>query len=451
MARGNPQFLAQIRAMQQMAQQNAPQPGNRPQPSLPFYPGIPNMPRSPRQSPSRLGKNRAAKDPEKAFGALSKLAKKMNPQQLQQLQQGMGNIFGQNFKGPNAVNKAAEALGGMINEKTYRGPELGPGEGKHATAGAIQNLLSQMGFTGPGRPGGPGINPPGPPPPPVGINPPPGQPPIGFPPGPPGVMGQPSLNLGGIQGPMGMTAQQGSFQPMGMAQAQGGAQLPALGQTVQQQQFAKRQQGESAPSGTVGAPSATQNPASVGAENPNIQNSSANKSPVISSNTTPNYGTGNQFGAGGALGPGVSTGQLQSAITGSDMLNTGPATAGQIFQAQYNPLINMAGQSDIMGQLSTPGRSNVGGQYGTGGLANIAQQTAANQAAMQGAQGAQGLIAGNVQQQMGAQQLASQFDVTGRQQQIQHQNAMLQPATAGVASGFGQAIQGMNKMPQFLG
>ena len=111
----------------------------------------------------------------------------------------------------------------------------------------------------------------------------------------------------------------------------------------------------------------------------------------------------------------------------------------------------MAGKTDIMNQLSTPGRSNVGGQYGTGGLVNIAQQTAANQAAMQGNQGAQQLIGGNLQQQLGAQQLASQFDLAGRQQNIQHLNAMLQPATAGVASGFGQAIQGMNKMPQFLG
>ena len=111
----------------------------------------------------------------------------------------------------------------------------------------------------------------------------------------------------------------------------------------------------------------------------------------------------------------------------------------------------MPGQTDIMGQLSTPGRSNTMGQYGTGGIAGIAQQTAANQAAQQGIQGAQGLIAGNVQQQMGAQQLGSQFDLAQRQQQVQHLGAMLQPALSGVSAGFGQALQGGNKMPQFLG
>lgn len=399
----------------------APQPpGVSPQPPAAQPPGVPP------QSTADPGTNRAIKNPEKAFGALNKLKKNLSPEKRKQLEMGVNNIFGGNITGQINQDQAAQT----------------------------QNLFGQTGIAGPGNPAFQA-----PPPPPA-----PAQTPVRVSdpstfqpaaPSAPQVMGQPSLNPGDVQGTMGMQAPAQS--------------PPTLGQTVEQQQLAKKQQGESAPSGTVGAPSATQHPASVGAENPNIQNSSASKSPVISSNTTPapltnnpalggggpppppNYGTGNQFGAGGALGPGVSTGQLQSAITGSNMLNTGPATAGQIFQAQYNPLINMAGKTDIMNQLSTPGRSNVGGQYGTGGLANIAQQTAANQAAMQGTQGAQGLISGNVQQQMGAQQLASQFDITGRQQQIQHQNAMLQPALAGVASGFGQAIQGMNKMPQFLG
>ena len=315
----------------------------------------------------------------------------------------------------------------------------------------MQNLLSQMGITGPGNPGNPGINPPGPPP--VGINP-PGPPPVGInPPGPPPATGGPRVSnpdtfFGGQQ-----PTQQAGGPQLDLGPVKGGAigaapqdaQPPTMKQTIQQQQFAKQQQGGDAASGTGGTPSATQTAAPSGINN-NL-NASSNKTPAIS---TPNYGTGNQFGTSG-LGQGVTTGQLQGAVTGSSILNTGPATAGQIQQAQYNPLINMAGKTDIMNQLSTPGRSNVGGQYGTGGLVNIAQQTAANQAAMQGNQGAQQLIGGNLQQQLGAQQLASQFDLAGRQQNIQHLNAMLQPATAGVASGFGQAIQGMNKMPQFLG
>ena len=400
----------------------APQPpGVPPQPPAAQPPGVPPQPTA------GPGTNRAIKDPEKAFGALNKLKENLSPEKRKQLEMGVNNIFGGNITGQINQDQAAQT----------------------------QNLFGQTGIAGPGNPAFQA-----PPPPPA-----PAQTPVRVSdpstfqpaaPSAPQVMGQPSLNPGDVQGTMGMQAPAQS--------------PPTLGQTVEQQQLAKKQQwrppGEKV-SNAQGTPSATQTAAPGGVNN-NLD-ATANKSPAISSNTTPapalnnpalnsggpspppNYGTGSQFGAGGALGPGVSTGQLQSAITGSNMLNTGPATAGQIFQAQYNPLINMAGKTDIMNQLSTPGRSNVGGQYGTGGLANIAQQTAANQAAMQGTQGAQGLISGNVQQQMGAQQLASQFDITGRQQQIQHQNAMLQPALAGVASGFGQAIQGMNKMPQFLG
>lgn len=282
----------------------------------------------------------------------------------------------------------------------------------------MQQMLGQMGLVGPG------VNQPGLPPgammqqqaPPVRVN-----NPNAF------FGGQQPINPGAMQGTMGM-------QPISTPR-----------QTVQQQQFAKQQQGGGAPAGAGGAPSAT--PQSVPMGNNNNLNASANTTPAISS---PNYGAGTQFGAG-PMTPGVTTEQLQSAISDSPVLGTGPATAGQIFQAQYNPLINMAGRADIMNQLSTPGRSNVGGQYGTGGFANTVQQMAATDAANKGVQGAQGLIAGNVQQQLGAQQLASQFDTTARQQHIQHLNAMLQPAAAGAASGFGQAIQGMTKMPQFLG
>ena len=497
MSRGSKEFLASLpgggnmEAIRELLQQqlgNAP--GGPPAGKPPRFSGSMPMIRDDGRRQALL--DRAIKDPKKAFSALSKMAKNFSPEQKQQLQKGLNNIMGQrydrsggaepgsmigqniDFNDPNAFEQAANIFGNFtgrdeLNKLLHSVPnkKTGLGRGKdfkaHADslddhregysykslnsqnrkANAIFKLLGQMGISGfedwaggrdggrkmwddpiaPGQPGQPGINPPGPPP--VGINPPPKN----------------MLDLsGGMSGTMGMTPQQG------------GASTPTLGQTVQQQQFARQQQGATA---TGGGPSATQTASPSGVNN-NL-NATANTTPSTATPpasqapyTPPDYGTGTSFGIG-ALTPGVTTEQLQSAVSGSPLLNTGPATAGQIFQAQYNPLINMAGQADIMGQLSTPGRSNVGGQYGTGGLANIAQQTAANQAVGQGLQGAQQLIAGNVQQQLGAQQLASQMDTARRQQQVQHLGAMLQPALSGVSSGFGQAIQGMTKMPQFLG
>jgi len=537
---------------------------------------------------------RAKKDPGKAFGALGKLAKKMNPQQLQQLQQGMSRIMGQNIGGLGAAGQAANAFGNFTSDQQMQDmfkqmPSIGLGGDGPMSAGGltpgmlqnsqgvkgmqIQQLLANMGLTGPGSgtqaQGGyrpqPGVT--GGPTPPT-----PGQSlqdiakqqamdrisrlkdrdvkkggpdldasqlkelekqafnmrndpernqnkeelfrkQFGRPTNPqqtqemknifqkmsgmpkselknymeslrndPRFQGneqaytraagqqmrgeqagaQQPLNLGGIQGPMGMTAQQGSVQPMGMAPPQGGAQPPTMRQTVQQQQFAKQQQGGASGAAAGGAPSATQTAAPKGVNN-NLT-ATANTTPATASTTPPatptfpdasaaysppNYGSGTQFGAG-AMTPGVTTDQLQGAVTGSPLLNTGPATAGQISQAQYNPMINMPGQADLMNQFSTPGRSNTMGQYGTGGLANTANQMAANQAAQQGIQGAQGLIAGNVQQQLGSQQIGSQMDMAQRQQQLQHITSMLGPAVSGAASGFNQAIQGMTGMPRFL-
>ena len=240
-AQGQPNLAELIqRLQQQKAGGNAPHPGPQ---TFPAGPGMlenaratPGLP--PGASPGLHNRHRAINDPKKAFGALSKLTKKMNPQQLQQLQQGMGNIFGQNFGGLGAGNQAAEALQNM-SDKPAGG---GPGNIKQIMAGnKMQQLMASMGFEGPGGGfGGPGINPPGPPP--IGINPPgqappwppggphtggpmpPWRPPMGGPmpqpgllpqpgvpgrgvmpigpmPGGPGVMGQPSMP-GGMQPPV---------------------------------------------------------------------------------------------------------------------------------------------------------------------------------------------------------------------------------------------------------
>ena len=430
--RGNPQFLAQV--MQQMAQQNAPQPGNSPQPSLPFYPGIPNMPKRPRQSSGTHGKNRAIKDPKKAFGALSKLAGNMNPQQLKQLQQGMGDIFGQNFGDLGAGNKAAEALGGMINEQHYYGPELGPGKGKHATAGAIQNLLGQMGLTGPGGPGGPGINPPGPPPPPVGINPPPGQPPIGFPPGPPGVMGQPSLNLGQIQGTMGMVGQ--PPQPPSLAQT-------AAAQTTPASVAAAGATGTALPA-TPGTGQATSTPAPTG------QPAAAGRgTPAAPASTTPTP-TATSANTSPVTGP-VTAPQIQNAIGQSPVLNQPVHNNQDMFQGMYGGMINMPGQAEVAAQANTPGRSFVGNQFGQGGMVNNQMQQLQANAAQQGIQNATQMIGTNVQHGLQQDQTLAGMDFAQRQAGVQGLTDLLSPQLAGTAAGYQQGLQGLARTPQFMG
>ena len=221
-------------------------------------------------------------------------------------------------------------------------------------------------------------------------------------------------------------------------------QPQTLGQTVQQQQFAKQQQGSNAQTGTGGTPSATP-PSPPSGINNNL-NSTANTTPAIS----PSSSGAIQFGKG-PLTSGVSTDQLQESITASPALNAPPISSNQIFQAQYNPLINTPGQADIMNQLSGVGRSNVMGQYGAGGYAGTVGQEATNQAALQGPQGAQQLIGENLKHTLGAQQLGSQFDMAGRQQHVQHLGAILNPAVQGIAAGNQQALQGTSGLPQFLG
>ena len=142
---------------------------------------------------------------------------------------------------------------------------------------------------------------------------------------------------------------------------------------------------------------------------------------------------------------------MQNAVTGSSGLNAPPISASQIFQAQFNPLINNPGQTDIMNQLSSAGRSNVMGQYGTSGFANILNQEAVNQGTMQGIQSAQQLAGENLAHGLGAEQLGSQFDMARRQQHVQHLGSMLQPAIAGAAAGYGTGLQGNLGLPKFLG
>jgi len=183
---------------------------------------------------------RGKKDPKRAFGALSKLTKNMNPQQLQQLQQGMGKMFGQNFGGLGAGNQAAEAFGNLTNDaQLMKGGNLQAQRMAGATGGAsplrsggidmdifrnsqgfkgsqIQQLMANMGLTGPGsgtqaqgQPelGGPGINPP-----PQTGGPMPGWPPSGMPqPGQPATGGPRVSNPGtffGGQQPLAKYAQQ---------------------------------------------------------------------------------------------------------------------------------------------------------------------------------------------------------------------------------------------------
>ena len=313
---------------------------------------------------------------------------------------------------------------------------------KEETASQVQNLLSEMGITDqaqnqlaananpPIRVSNPNTF--------FGGNPAPAAPVVPAAPAPP--VQQPMLNPGTIQGSMGMTPVN---QPVPEPQAP--AQEPAtLRQTVQQQQFAKQQQGGAAGAAAGGAPSATNTP-SPGGVNNNI-GATANTTPAISPTSAGTI----QFGTG-PLSGGVTTEQLQNTVTGSPTLNAPPISSQQIFQAQFNPLINSPGQADIMNQLSMAGRSNVAGQYGTGGFADVLNQQAVNQGTMQGIQAAQQLAGENLKHGLGAEQIGSQFDMARRQQHVQHLGQMLQPAIAGAASGYGAGLQGNIGLPNFLG
>ena len=143
---------------------------------------------------------------------------------------------------------------------------------------------------------------------------------------------------------------------------------------------------------------------------------------------------------------------MQNTVANSPVLGNNPITEQQMFQQTYNPMINMPGQVDVQNQLAgSPGRSMVGGQFGEGSLAGIAMQQQANQAALQGGTAAQQAIQANLQQQLQGQQLMAGMDAAGRQQAVQQANAILGPALSGAATGFGQGLGGMTRMPQFIG
>ena len=189
-------------------------------------------------------RNRAQADPTRAMNALSKLTQKMTPDQLQDLQHGMGNILGTDMSSLGGRQAGIDAFNSLQGQGT-------PLSGSQNNASAkIQSLLANLGFAGPGGYTGipePGTTPGGHPvfgtPPPRGTvptlpgpYPSPGLQPPGPMPGGPGVMGQPSMP-GGMQPPVrvnnpgtffgGQQPQQplnpGTMQgPMGMA--------PAIGQ-----------------------------------------------------------------------------------------------------------------------------------------------------------------------------------------------------------------------------
>ena len=392
--------------------------------------GQARQPSSPRPSKERIkqlqsatakrsrNNTRAIKDPKRAFGALGKLAKNMNPQQLKQLQQGMGNVFGQNFKGLNAGNQAAEAFENMGNQSAGEFP----GSFNQRVAGnKIQELLGQMGFAGPGGPG---------------INPPPGQPPIGFPPGPPGVMGQPVTGGPRVSNPGTFFGGQQSQlnpqqQPMGGAtgQAGSGSNLPSTG-TPQLNLGAVK-------GGAMGMGGGTNN---------NLMASSANTSPTTSSPGV-GVGTGPLTSGAGTTG----TNQIANTVSGSNLLNNPVHSAQDIQQATYNPLINMPSQAEVTSQLATPGRSMVGNQFGGGGLAATQMQNLATQAAQQGVGDAQNLIGQNIQQGLQGQALQSNMDLANRQQFVNHMGTLLGPGLQGTATGFQQALGGLSRGPQFIG
>tara|TARA_R100000655_G_scaffold53074_2_gene90934 strand:+ start:434 stop:1171 length:738 start_codon:yes stop_codon:yes gene_type:complete len=188
---------------------------------------------------ARLGsrintRNRAQADPTRAMNALSKLTQKMTPDQLQDLQHGMGNILGTDMSSLGGRQAGIDAFNSM--------PGQGLSGSQNNASANIQSLLANLGFAGPGGYTGtpnsvPGLTPQ------PGVMPLPGNPQPGIPTGPmpggPGVMGQPSMP-GGMQPPIrvnnpgtffgGQQPQQplnpGTMQgPMGMAPAMG--QQPA--------------------------------------------------------------------------------------------------------------------------------------------------------------------------------------------------------------------------------
>jgi len=144
----------------------------------------------------------------------------------------------------------------------------------------------------------------------------------------------------------------------------------------------------------------------------------------------------------------VNTGQLMGAVNNSPGLNAPLFGEQQQFQAQFNPIINLPGQAEMMNQLTAPGQSAVGGPFGTGGMMGNMYQQMQNQAAQQGLQARQGMVGQNLQHDMQAQQLQSQMDMGLRQQLAQQTAGILGPAASGVSSGIGSALAGTARAPQ---
>jgi len=414
---------------------------------------------------SGMSTRRALQKPQRAQAALSKLMKKMPAAQRNQIQSQLGDIFGVKGGGLGGQGRVMGALADlpqqpMPDQVGYMQPNVQAGN-------AIQQVLANAGQTGPGwqqampalnpypgitpPPGQPGINPPGTPP--VGINPPPpDRDATGMPIG--GGAATPQLNPNQIQGTMGMAGQPPP--PPSLAQT-------AAAQTAPPSVAAAGATGTTAPA-TPSTATATSPPGGTAGTTPAVPGAnaattppsatSANVSPTIASRTAEPAATGatsNSLINTGVVQPGVTTAQLQNTVAGSGALNNPMFTGKQIFQQQYNPMINMQGQSEIQSQFATPGRSAVGGQFGEGGLAATQQQQAVNQAAMQGTQAAQGMIGANINQQLQGQKIGSQMDLAGRQQAVQQANQILGPALSGGAAAFQQGLGGMTRAPQYMG
>lgn len=368
-------------------------------------------------------------DPGKAFGALNKLMDRLPEEQKQALTGNINNLFsGMGASNPNPANWASSFQN--LNPMQQRGIGL---QG--------MSNLAQFGLT----PGNPGINPPGPPP--VGINPPPKN----------------MLDLsGGMSGTMGMAAPTPTLaqtvNTMGNTTPAAGTTggLPAVpgtgaatGAGATATPAANSPTGENnSPTGTATANAAANTAGGMGVTGP----SSANTTPLMPQ-TTPGSGatTNSLINTGALSAPGVGLDVVQNTVNNSSLLANNPITQSQMFQQQYNPMINMAGSVDIQNQIAgQPGRSIVGGQYGEGGLMGIAGQQQANAAALAGGTAAQEAIKGNIQHGLQGQQLMAGMDAAGRQQAVQQANAILGPALSGAATGFQAGLSGMTRMPQFM-
>ena len=425
--------------------------------------------------------DRAKSDPSRAFNALQKLlkkgrrgsGKKLHRNVRRELTKDLANRF--NVEGPLGPGSAAAAQENFANMAGY-GPDAVGFSLQDNVGRNTQHNLAAAGLTGPGgdrsndylygygppRPhlgvsqtaGGPAPEPTPQTWPPVG---PPQTPDTGGP-----RVSNPDTFFGGQQGGIGdmLGAGMGGFSP-----------APTLAQTVAGQQPAATGTTGGLPAvpGAGGATGAGATATGAGGSPTGVGNSptgagnaaaggaagfSANKSPTMTGGTPAPTGgaTSNSLINTGPLSaPGVGLGEVQNTVANSPLLANNPVTDQQMFQQTYNPMINMAGQTDIQNQLGgTPGRSMVGGQYGEGGLAGIAMQQQANQAALQGGGAAQEAIKANIQHGLQGQQIAGGMDAAARQQAVQQANALMGPALSGAATGFGQGLGGMARMPQFM-